>query len=122
MRFEARHISAMDRLASLALISLLAGCTIPDKLCDSVAKDNTCDSNADCVKAYCAVDCDHCEKVYSRKQADRAYCLIIVGGEVPDRCREAYEDLGCDGGLPPICPEEAAEARCVDHDCVPVMP
>jgi hypothetical protein len=103
------------------VVVVLAGCTIPDKLCDTVAGDNTCDGDGDCVRAFCAAECDNCRKVYSRKQAERAYCLVIVGDSIPSRCREAYEDLSCDP-TPPVCPEEGAEARCVDGECVPVRP
>lgn len=109
------------RTASLVFALALSAC-IPDKLCDTVDKDNKCDSNGDCVRAFCAADCDLCTKVYSKKQADRAYCLVIEGDDVPERCREAYEDLDCSSELPPVCPEEGAEAHCVEGECVPVRP
>ncbi len=111
----------MKTIPVIMLAALVAGC-IPDKLCESVEKDNTCEDNGDCVRAFCAVDCDHCTKVYSEKQADRAYCLIIEGDDIPSRCREAYEDLNCESTIPPLCPEEGAEAHCVEGKCVPVRP
>jgi hypothetical protein len=103
----------------VVVISTLAGC-IPDKLCDTVSKDNKCDSNTDCVVAFCAADCDNCRVVVSQKQADRAYCLVIDGEEIPSRCREAWEELDCNTTLPPICPPPG-DPRCIDGECVPVI-
>lgn len=110
----------MKRITLIALLALLfgAGC-IPDKLCETVEKDNRCDSNADCVVAFCAADCDNCRVVVSRKQADRAYCLIVEGEDVPDRCREAYEDLNC-SSVPPICPPPGNPV-CDGGKCIPVV-
>jgi len=112
----------MRQIPVIVVAALLAAGCIPDKLCDTVEKDNTCEDNGDCVRAFCAADCDTCTKVYSEKQADRAYCLVIEGDDIPSRCREAYEDLNCESTIPPLCPEEGAEARCVDGKCVPVRP
>lgn len=109
----------MKKIAIIALLASLGpgGC-IPDKLCETVEKDNRCDSREDCVVAFCAADCENCRVVVSRKQADRAYCLVIEGDDVPDRCREAYEDLDC-SDAPAVCPPTGQPA-CVDGRCQPV--
>ena len=77
-------------IAVLASALAIASC-VPDRLCDTVEKDNTCSGDSDCVVAFCAVECGLCEKVYSRKQVDRGYCLVGTGESVPDRCRSGYE-------------------------------
>ena len=109
----------MRRILFILVGLSLAGC-IPDQLCDTVDKDNTCDSDNDCVVAYCAADCDNCRVVVSEKQADRAYCLIIDGDDIPSRCREAYNELNCNSTLPPICPPPGTP-RCQEGRCVPVV-
>ncbi len=109
----------MDRTLIACVLAALATACIPDRLCDTVEKDNRCDSDGDCVVVFCAANCDNCRVVVSRKQADRAYCLVIDGDEVPDRCREAYEELSC-SSLPPICPPPGTP-RCSEGKCVPVV-
>ncbi len=101
-----------------ATIALSAAC-IPDRLCDTVEKDNACSSDSDCVVAYCSVECGLCEKVYSRKQVDRGYCLVGAGESVPDRCRSGYEDLNC-SPTPIPCPPTGTP-RCEGGKCVPVL-
>jgi len=112
----------MSRHIVLAAACLALGaCTIPDKLCETSEKDNRCESNAECMIGYCAAQCDNCRHVYSERQMERAYCLVEPGGDIPDRCRDAYFDQGCDSEPPPVCPP-VGEPRCEEGRCVMVMP
>ena len=110
----------METMLKTVFMTALAGlcaCTIPDKICEVDREDNTCNSDSDCVIAYCAADCTICPAVYSRKQVDEAWCLTPIDESPRDRCVEAAESVCSVSSLPAVCPRRFDDPICEDGMC-----
>ena len=106
------------RVSAAAALLICAACNIPDELCNTKEKDNTCSSASDCVVAYCAADCSICQAVYSRRQVENTWCLTPIDESPNSRCREAAESVCTPTSLPTVCPRYI-QPLCEDGKCVP---
>jgi hypothetical protein len=92
-------MSAYHLLAILlSMVLCLLGCEPDITVCELPEELNTCESDDDCLLAYCGIDCCGCERVASERQFDETYCMVRFE-DGPDtarrQCQEA-RDTVCD--------------------------
>lgn len=106
-----------------ALLALTAACDPEVSVCELPENLNTCESNGDCLLAYCLINCCPCPVAVSQRQYDETYCMTAVD-DVDDYdvareyCEEARErvceDVSCTDNPCPYF----NRAVCEDGICV----